>query len=117
MANLFYDHLIGFEEIIAVIEEQNLSANDRRQLLDLIDKTIHHHILDEILTHLPYERHKEFLDRLTLAPSDRGLLIFIKQIAVVDIEKAIQKRATEVKKEFLADIRSSQKKPFGGDAG
>jgi len=35
------------------------------QTLEVIDETVYHHVLDIILTHLPKEHHKSFLERLT----------------------------------------------------
>lgn len=101
MNKLFYDHLVEIDELTALVDQE---------LVDLIDNTMHHHILDEILTHLPVEHHKDFLERLAHAPGDRGLLIFIQELTVIDIEKAIKKRAGAVKKELLKDIKSSRKK-------
>lgn len=101
MNKIFYDHLVGIDEITALVDGD---------LVDLIDNTMHHHILDEILTHLPVEHHKMFLERLAHAPHDPELLIFIQKITVIDIEKAIKKRAKAVKKELLKEIKSSQKK-------
>lgn len=101
MNKIFYDHLVGIDEITALVDGD---------LVDLMDNTMHHHILDEILTHLPVEHHKAFLERLAHAPHDPGLLIFIQEVTVIDIEKAITKRANAVKKELLKTIRNSRKK-------
>lgn len=101
MNKIFYDHLIGIDELTALVD---------RELADLIDNTMHHHILDEILTHLPVEHHKLFLERLAQSPHDPGLLIFIQEVTVIDIEEAIRKRAKSVKKELLKEIKSSRKK-------
>ncbi|KKR86418.1 MAG: hypothetical protein UU34_C0015G0013 [Candidatus Curtissbacteria bacterium GW2011_GWA1_41_11] len=101
MSKVFYDHLVGIENITALVDQD---------MADLIDNTMHHHILDEILTHLPVEHHKTFLERLAHAPHDPGILIFIQEVTVIDIEKAIKNRAKSVKKELLRDIKSSRKK-------
>ncbi|MBI4062621.1 hypothetical protein HY410_01745 [Candidatus Gottesmanbacteria bacterium] len=101
MNKIFYDHLVEIDELMALVDQE---------LADLIDNTMHHHVLDEILTHLPVEHHKMFLERLAHAPHDPELLIFIQKVTVIDIEKAIKKRAKAVKKELLATIRSSKKK-------
>lgn len=101
MSKLFYDHLVEIDEITGLVD---------RDLVELIDNTMHHHILDEILTHLPVEHHKTFLERLAEAPSDQGILIFIQEATVIDITQAIRKRAKAVKKELLKEIKSSRKK-------
>ena len=100
MSKIFYDHLVGIDEITVLVDSD---------LALVIDNTMHHHILDEILTHLPVEHHKSFLEKLSHAPHDPGLLIFIQEVTVIDIEKAIKNRAKAVKKELLHTIRSSRK--------
>jgi len=110
MSNVFYDHLVNIGEIMAIVDVTDLSQKEREELAELIDNTMHHHILDEILTHLPVEHHKPFLERLAHAPHDPGLLISAKELTTIDIEKAITKRAKAVKKELLGTIRSSKKK-------
>lgn len=101
MSKIFYDHLVRVDEITALVD---------RDLALIIDNTMHHHILDEILTHLPVEHHKTFLERLAHAPHDPGLLIFIQEVTVIDIEDAIKKRAKVVKKDLLKEIKRAKRK-------
>lgn len=101
MNKVFYDHLVEIDEITALVD---------RDLTEIIDNTMHHHILDEILTHLPVEHHKDFLERLAHAPGDPGILISIQELTVIDIEDAIRKRAKSVKKELLGVIKKAKKK-------
>ncbi len=104
MAKLFYDHLIIIEEIVAVLDTHNLSPKDKQTFLELIDKTMHHHILDAILTHLPEEHHETFLKKLHGAPHDPNIMSFLKEHSSVDIEKEILKQANTVKKTLLKEI-------------
>lgn len=109
MAKIFYDHLVVIEELYTEID--SLDTKSRREVLDLMDETIHHHILDTILTHLPKEHHEVFLEKFHKEPHNPELLIFLKQYAVVDIEAAIQKKAKKVKKDLLLAIKKSKHKP------
>ena len=51
--------LYSYEEIIAQLD--GLNSEELAELVKIIDETLRHHILDLILTHLPHERHEEFL--------------------------------------------------------
>lgn len=110
MVKLFYDHLLFVEEIIAVINSHKLSESERVKLLTLIDQTMHTHILDEVLTHLPTHYHQTFLAHFHSSPGDTKLLEFLKKEAREDIEEVIKSRAKKVKDELLAEIRKAKKK-------
>ncbi|MFZ5844850.1 MAG: hypothetical protein ACOY0S_00065 [Patescibacteria group bacterium] len=110
MSKIFYDHLIVFEEVIAELDRHPLNPQERQELIALIDETMHHHILDLILSHLPREHHETFLSRFHQAPHNPKLLVFLREVIAIDIEAAIRARAQEVKKQTLAAIHKSRKK-------
>ncbi len=107
---IFYDHLIIIEEVIAVLDEQGLSRKERTEILNLIDETLHHHILDEILNLLPKTHHAEFLIMFHKRPDDPTLLTFLREHTQTDIDKAIMKRAGETKKDLIEVIKKSKRK-------
>ena len=109
MAKIFYDHLVVIDEVTTLLD--SLDTESRNEIISLIDQTLHHHILDTILTHLPKEHHETFLERFHKAPHDPELLVFLKEYAVVDIEKAISEKAKKVKKSLLSEIKKSKHRP------
>ncbi len=109
MAKIFYDHLIIIEEIIAQLDQHDLDPKKRQELIALVDQTLHHHILDVILTHLPQYHHETFLTRFHQAPHDIGLLTFLKEHTDRDIEKEILKKANSVKKNIFSEIKKARK--------
>ncbi len=111
MGKIFYDHLIVIEEITAVLDSRGLTVKERQEILSLTDQTLHHHVLNVILTHLPREHHKSFLTRFHQAPHDETLLTFLKEKVTVDIEKEIVNEAQKVKKEIIALIGETGEKP------
>lgn len=115
MSKLFFDHLIEMGEITAILDVTGLNEKERTQLLKLVDKTMNHHILDEILSHLPVEHHKDFLEQLAHAPHDKKLLTRIKKLTPGNIEEAIRSRGKEVIKQIAKEIMNAKK--TGGDAG
>lgn len=108
MSKIFYDHLIIIEEVIAVLDEHKLSPKERTELLQLMDQTLHHRILDVILTLLPKEHHETFLTRFHKAPHDPGLIPFLKERTNKDIEKVILSEANKTKKELLTLLQENR---------
>lgn len=105
---IFYDHLIVIEEITAILDQHDLSRKEKSELLNLIDQTLHHHILDEILSLLPEPYHGEFMTRFHAHPDDKTLLFFLRDRSGTDMDKAIVKRADEVKKKLIKTILKSR---------
>ena len=108
MTKIFYDHLIIIEEVVAVLDAHNLTGAQKQEFLDLIDETMHHHILDTILTHLPREHHEAFLAKFHASPGDRTLMTFLKENISADIEKEILRKASNVKRQILKEIEQSK---------
>jgi hypothetical protein len=109
MTKLFYDHLIIIEEVVALFEQHGIGTAERRQLLSLIDTTMHQEILTTILTLLPRKHHEEFLIRFHAAPHDASLLVYLKDRSVVDVEKEILKAANNVKKTLIKEIEAAKR--------
>ncbi len=105
MNQLFYDHLIVIEEIVAVLDDHTVSTKDKTKILELMDATLQHEILDVIFTYLPREYHEEFLEKFRAAPGDTALMQYLKDNSPVNIELAILDRANKTKRKFLAQVR------------
>jgi hypothetical protein len=109
MNKIFYDHLIIIEEITEILTTHELTRDEYQQILDLIDKTMHMEILQSILKHLPGQHHEEFLTKLHAIPNDIGLMNYLKEHTVVDIEKVILMTANKVKKHVLKEIQAASR--------
>ena len=107
---LFYDHLVLKEDLIVELEKHKLAVEEREELVALVDENLHHHVLDTILTHLPKEKHQDFLKKFHNAPHDEKLLEYLKTETVVDIEEEIKTRARKTKAELLAEIKRARRK-------
>ncbi len=104
MSKLFYDHLIVIEEIVAVLGEHKVSAKDKAKILELMDATLQHEILDVIFSYLPREKHEEFLKKFHGAPHDPTLMQYLKGNCTVNIELAILDRANKTKAKLLKEV-------------
>ncbi len=104
MKKVFWDHLIEVEEITVVIDQQGVGKEEKEKLLRVVYQTFDMHILDTVLTHLPKEKHKVFLDQFAKEPHHPRLLKIIKQ-EIVDIEDKIKHRVIEIKQEILTELK------------
>ena len=100
MSKIFYDHLVIREEITVELDKCNLAREEKEELIQLVDETLHHHIFNALLTHLPKEKHREFLEKFHKAPHDESLLEYIK-----DFEQEIIKEAQKIKGDLLSEIK------------
>ena len=109
MNKIFYDHLIIIEEITEVLATHQLTRSECEEILELVDKTMHTEILQSILKHLPHHHHEEFLMKFHAVPHDIGLMTYLKDRTVVDIEKIILLTANKVKKNVLKEIQAAKR--------
>ena len=110
MSKIFYDHLVIREEIDFELNRFQIDPEEQEELINLIDQTLHHHILNIILNHLPKEKHPEFITRLHADPNDGTLIDYLKTHAHPEIEAEIRKQAVKIKKEILADLKKSSRR-------
>lgn len=109
MTKLFYDHLLIIEEIILVLDGYELTHQEKSEFIALIDETLNHHILNEILVALPKKHHKEFLIQFTKTPHDHELMLFLKKHARGDIEMRILRKSESIKRMLLDTIQKTKK--------
>ena len=109
MSKIFYDRLVLREEISVELDRYRFSVEEREELVQIIDETLHHHVLDVIFTHLPKEKHPEFLKKFHAAPHDEKLLEYLRTETTLDIEKEIKSRAKSAKKVLLEQIKRAKK--------
>lgn len=101
--SLFYDHLVGLEEVHNHLLDLNLPTKEHWELLEIIDSTINHEILNIILIELPKQHHEAFLIAFKKAPHDKKHLKFLKKHAP-EIEDKISQVAIELKSRIIDNI-------------
>lgn len=104
----FYSHLIEIESVIIKLDEMDLTVDQKQQLALLVDSTIHHTVLDLILSKLSDEDKKVFLHRLEKNPHDKDLMKFLVG-RVEGLEDEIKQAVKELKKELHEDIEEAKK--------
>lgn len=110
MAKVFYDHLIKFEEVTKVLGEYELDAVEMEEIVRIADETIHVSVIDVILTHLPKDKHEQFLIQFHDKPHSEFLVAYLEKEAHPEIQRKITEAVEKTKKEILAEVRKAQKK-------
>lgn len=105
--SVFYDHLVGLDEIHNELLNFNLPTREHYHLLQIVDSTLHHEVLNVILLEIPQEAHEHFLVEFHNRPADPAHLEFLRQYSP-EIEDKISSTANGVKSRILGEIRKSK---------
>ncbi|MFA9288977.1 MAG: hypothetical protein ACEQSA_03805 [Weeksellaceae bacterium] len=104
----FYSHIIDIETIHISLDELELDPDDKKELVEIVETTVHHVVLDTVLSELPKEHKKTFLKHLA-EEKHEDLWKLVKE-HVSDAEDQIHKAVQKVKHELHADIREAKTK-------
>lgn len=103
MKNFFYSHLIEIESIVVELDRMDLTKEQKAHLASLIDSSLHHSVLDAVLSQLSPQDKKVFLNHLK--ESDHGKIWQFLNEKVDNIEEKIKKAADDLKAEMRKDLK------------
>lgn len=98
----FYSHLIEIESIIIELDKMGLSREEKLHLAHLVDSSMHHTILNAILSELSDEDKRKFISHLNENNHD-NIRKFLNE-KVNKVEDKIKKAADDLKKELHKDL-------------
>ena len=104
----FYSHIIETDSLYIELNSLDLTEGEKKHLGKLIDSSIHHVVLDTIMSELSEQEKKVFLSHLAVDDHDK-IWKHLKS-NIKDIEQKIQKAADEIKKELKKDIQATRNK-------
>lgn len=104
----FYTHLIEMQSLIVELDNMTLTDAQKIHLTALIDSSVHHSILDAILSQLKDGEKVIFLNHLK--ENDHGKIWQFLNSRIDNIEDKIKKTAKELKDELHKDIRRSRQR-------
>lgn len=104
----FYSHLIEIESIIVELDKMDLTDEQKSHLSNLIDSSLHHTILDAVLSELSDSEKKVFLQ--FLHEEDHNKIWQFLNEKVDSIEDKIKKVADDLVKEMHEDIKKAKEK-------
>ncbi len=102
----FYSHLVEIESLIVELDKLDLSDEQRVHLASLIDSSLHHTILDAVLSELAPVDKKIFLTHLQ--ENDHSKIWKFLNEKVENIEDKIKKTAGDLKEELKKDLKEAK---------
>lgn len=106
----FYSDIVEMDSVYIEIDSLSMSDDEKSHLKKIINSSLHHTILDAILSELSEDDKKIFLDHVFSGRHDEVWEHLNEKIE--KIEEKIQKTADELKEKIREDIKSTKD---GGD--
>jgi hypothetical protein len=103
MKKHFYSHLIETETLTIELNKLEITEEEKAHLLTIVDSSLHHTVLDAILSELSSNDKKLFLQHI--AVDDHEEIWNFLNRKVDTIEEKIKKTAEDLKKELHDDIK------------
>lgn len=102
----FFARYIIIDKLIAGLNDLNLSDQERLHLSQLVDSSLHHAILDEILSNLGDSDKKVFLKKLQEDPENEELIEFLKP-KIENIEDKIKTVSDQLISKMHKDVKEA----------
>ncbi len=103
----FYSHLIEIDSIIVKLDEMDLTKEEKLHLAHLVDSSLHHTILDAILSNMKDEDKRVFINHLNDGNHDKIWKFLNEKVSEVEIK--IKKAADSLKVELHKDLKEAKK--------
>lgn len=102
----FFSHLIEIESVTSELDKLDLSDKEKEHLAKLLDSSLHHTILDAILSELSEEDKRVFL-RYVHEDDHEKIWKFLTD-KIDNIEEKIKKAADDLKMELHKDLKEAR---------
>ncbi|MDP4010862.1 MAG: hypothetical protein Q8P72_01385 [Candidatus Roizmanbacteria bacterium] len=102
MNKQFYTHLIDIEELKVDLEKIEIAPHEHQELLTIAHKTIHHIVIDIVLTELDEKEKKIFLSNLS--KDDHTLIWSHLKERVENIDEKIKVASRTIIEELRRDL-------------
>lgn len=103
----FYSHLIEIDTVLEELDKLGLKDEHKSHLAALVDSSLHHTILDAILSHLNDQDKRIFIQYVTEGNHSK-IWNFLNE-KVDNIEDKIKKAAEELKSKLHEDVKKAHK--------
>lgn len=99
----FFSHLVEFESIYLALEGMSLSVAEKERLVQIVDSSLRHVVMDAILSELAESDKRVFLKHVAMGDHEK-IWEFLNG-KVDNIEGKIKSAAEGLKKELHEDIK------------
>ncbi|MFC1656775.1 hypothetical protein ACFL14_02355 [Patescibacteria group bacterium] len=100
----FFSHLLDTDQLITMVERLLEIEEEKLEILDMIDSTLHHRVVDKILHELDQGHHETFMSEYSRDPGNEELLFFLQK-HIPNIEEKIQSESKDAQASLFEDIK------------
>ncbi len=100
MSLVFWDQYVDLDDIYRNIGDVVSSADERNELVQVVDELIHHRLMTCVLENLENEHHEEFLAMFTQAPHSDSITEFLKSRIKSDFVTLIGLEVDKIRNEI-----------------
>lgn len=104
----FYSHIVEIESIHIALKDLGLEENERTELITLAESSIHHVVLDTVLSELNNDDKKTFLAHIA-EEKQEDIWKLLKE-KINDVEDKIRTAAKKLIDELHQDIKTARTK-------
>lgn len=108
MKKQFYSHIIEISPLYTALDGMELNSEEKNHLLKLIESSVHHAILDTLLSELTDEHKKILLSLIVRNEHNDAWKLVITNIP--EAEKKIRQRAQTLIEDLQTDIHEAKQK-------
>jgi hypothetical protein len=108
MKKYFYSHIVEIKSVEEALAALELDAQERDELIVIVESSIHHIVIDLVLTELPHEDKRLFLKHLN-DDEHENIWRFLS-MRIERLEDRIKEAVNSYKKELHEDIKEAHKK-------
>ncbi len=102
---IFYDHLLDLETLDQELSAYLPDAQERAEIVSIMDASLHHAVMDVIFTSLPTDAHELFLMQFHADPGAPEHFDLLRRYRPL-IEDDIRSTAHTTKRQFLDTIHA-----------
>lgn len=108
MTHHFYSHLIEVDGLFTELDTLDITTEEKQDLVTIVESSIHHVVIDTLLSELSEEDKKTFLSHVA---SNKHTEVWKLLTEKVDnVHEKIRTAVHGLKKEMHADIKETKKK-------
>jgi hypothetical protein len=104
MAIVFYDPFIDWQKLTDALDEFGIEGEERLEVIEHAEHTIHTEILIVFVTLLPAEKHQPFVEQFHAAPHDPKHIDFIVEHTKADVESVVRQRTDQILNEIVSEL-------------
>ncbi len=108
MKQHFYTHLIEVDSVYTVLDLMDLTTEEKNDLIVVVESTVHHVVIETVLSELSEDDKKLFLAHVVHDRHDQVWKILNDKTR--NIDKKIRRAIDKLKNEFHKDIKKVKNK-------